>query len=101
MTEQNSNLEEHFKIMKILEGRNKIILHNNNCIIEIIAFYENVLLNDIIKPFLFNENYDRNLEIKDIINDRLSFMDRFKIICKIAKTYDIPNFKQFDDYIKM
>ena len=100
-TEQNSNLEEHFKIMKILEGRNKIILHNNNCIIEIIAFYENVLLNDIIKPFLFNENYDSNLEIKDIINDRLSFMDRFKIICKIAKIYDIPNFKQFDDYIKM
>lgn len=44
-------LQEHFKDMKIIEGRNKIILHNNNCIIETIAFYEHVLLNDIIKPF--------------------------------------------------
>ena len=70
-------------------------------IIETIAFYEHVLLNDIIKPFLFNENYDAYLEIKAIISDRLSFMDRFKIVCKIAKNYNIVRFKQFDDYIKM
>lgn len=93
--------QEQFKVTKIIEGRNKIILHNNNCIIETIAFYEHVLLNDIIKPFLFNENYDTYLEIKDIISDRLSFMDRFKIVCKIAKTYNLANFKKFDDYIKM
>lgn len=94
-------LQEHFKVMKIIEGRNKIILHNNNCIIETIAFYEHILLNDIINPFLFSENYDINLEIKNIISDRLSFMDRFKIVCKIARTYNIARFKQFDDYIKM
>lgn len=28
-------------------------------------------------------------------------MDRFKIVCKIAKNYNIVKFKQFDDYIKM
>lgn len=94
-------MKDYFKVTKIIEGRNKIILHNNNCIIETIAFYEHVLLNDIIKPFLFNENYDTHLEIKDIISDRLSFMDRFKIVCKIAKNYNIVRFKQFDDYIKM
>lgn len=44
-------MKEHFKAMKIIEGRNKIILHNNNRIIETIAFYEHILLNDIIKPF--------------------------------------------------
>lgn len=33
----------YFKAMKIIEGRNKIILHNNNCIIETIAFYEHIL----------------------------------------------------------
>lgn len=94
-------MKDYFKVTKIIEGRNKIILHNNNCIIETIAFYEHVLLNDIIKPFLFNENYDTHLEIKAIISDRLSFMDRFKIVCKIAKNYNIVRFKQFDDYIKM
>lgn len=94
-------MKEHFKTMKIIEGRNKIILHNNNCIIETIAFYEHILLNDIIKPFLFNENYDTQLEIKTIISNRLSFMDRFKIVCKIAKNYDISRFKQFDNYINM
>ena len=28
-------------------------------------------------------------------------MDRIKIVCKIAKNYNIVRFKQFDDYIKM
>ena len=92
---------EAMKNANIVNGRNKIILHNNNCIIETIAFYEHVLLNDIIKPFLFNEKFDMNTDIKEIISDRLSFMDRFRIVCKIAKIYNIPNFKKFDDYIRM
>lgn len=98
---QNIEIQKHFETIKIIEGRNKIILHNNNCIIEIIAFYEQVLLNDIIKPFIFNKNYDTYSEIRDIISDRLTFMDRFKIVCKIAKIYNITKFKQFDEYIKM
>ena len=53
-----------------------------------------VPINDIINPFLFTENYDSNSDIKDIISDRLSFMDRFRIICKIAKIYNINNFKK-------
>ena len=98
---QYMEIQEHLKVMKIIEGRNKIILHNNNCIIEIIAFYEQVLLNDIITPFLFNDNYSVYSEIKELVSDRLSFMDRFKIVCKIAKIFNISNFKKFDDYIKM
>ncbi len=98
---ENDSFHETMKNANMINGRNKIIIHNNNCIIETIAFYEHVLLNDIINPFLFTENYDSNSDIKDIISDRLSFMDRFRIICKIAKIYNINNFKKFDKYIKM
>lgn len=73
------------EMMHMFNRRNKIILYNNYCILETVAFYENILLDDIIKPFFFNDNYNRYPDISELIEERLSFMDRFKIVKKIAK----------------
>ena len=81
--------------------RNKIILHNNYCILETVAFYENILLDDIIKPFFFNDNYNRYPDISELIEERLSFMDRFKIVKKIAKKIGVSDFKKVDAFIKL
>ena len=98
---KEKNLEGSIKAMEIMEGRNKIISHNNLCIIETITFYELILLNDIIKPFLFNENYNKFPQIAELFSERLSFMDKYQIVCRIAKEYKVDNFKKFDDYIRM
>ena len=93
--------EEFMKVEKLFKRRNKFIMHNNYCILETVAFYENIFLNDIIKPFIFNNNYDKYIEISSLICDRLNFMDRFKIVKKIGKLYDITDFKNFDKFIEM
>ena len=98
---KNSKINETLKIIEIINGRNKIIENNNICILETIIFYENIILNNIIKPFLFNENIDKHHGIIEIIQERLSFMDKYKIVCKIAKDLKIQNFKKFDNYIKL
>jgi hypothetical protein len=95
------DLEEIEKVNRIFERRHKIIRHNNCCIIDTISFYENFLLNNIIKPYIFNDNYDTCDGVSDLISDRLSFMDRFKIVCKIAKEHNIKNFKSFDKLVEM
>ena len=89
------------EMSNIIEGRNKIISNNNICIIETITFYEIILFNDIIKPFLFNKNLDKFPWIEELISEKLSFMEKYKIVCKIAKEYGITNFKRFDDYIRL
>lgn len=86
---------------KIIEGRNKFITHNNMCIIENISFLDYIFLDVIIKPVLFNSNYETINGIRDIIVDRLSFMDKYKIICKIADFYGIQRFKKIDTFISM
>lgn len=96
-----NELKDFEKTIRLFERRHKIIRHNNCCIIETISFYENVLLNNIIKPYLFTENFDICDGINELISDRLSFMDKYKIVCKIAKKNRINNFKEFDKLIKM
>ncbi|MBQ6149821.1 hypothetical protein IJI86_02495 [Candidatus Saccharibacteria bacterium] len=88
-------------IVKLFDRRQKILAHNNTCIIEITSFYENVLLNDIIKPFLFNGNYNDHEDIAIYIGNKLNFMDRFKIVSKIAKINNIERFKKFDNFIEL
>ena len=89
------------EVMYMFNRRNKIILHNNYCILETVAFYENILLDDIIKPFFFNDNYNRYPDISELIEERLSFMDRFKIVKKIAKKIGVSDFKKVDAFIKL
>lgn len=79
----SENLNQHFALLRIFERRNKILMYNNYCVLETIAFYENVFLNNIIRPYLFSENYYKYPEVANLINDRLSFMDRFKIVKKM------------------
>lgn len=89
------------KDFKIIEGRNKFITYNNMCIIENIYFLDHIFLDVIIKPVLFNSNYETINGIRDIIVDRLSFMDKYKIICKIADFYGVQRFKKIDTFISM
>jgi len=95
------NEAEMNKIMRLFERRQKIIRHNNSCVIETVAFYENFLLFHIIKPYFFNNNYDNCEKIKKYMRDRMTLMDRFEIIVDIAKSKKIENFKGFDTFIKM
>ncbi len=101
MIKNEEDFKEAIQNIKLLEGRNKIIQNNNTCIIETIAFYEYALLDDIIKPYLFNENYDNCPEVDEILSEKLSIMDKYKIVCKIAKKLEIENFKRFDKFIKI
>lgn len=98
---EDINIEKSLKIANIMEGRNKFILNNNMCIIETISFQDNVILNDIIKPVIFSDNYNNIPGISDIFIDRLSFMDKFKIMCKIADYNKVERFKKIDKYLKM
>lgn len=101
IAKKDINMEKLFNISKIMEGRNKFILNNNMCIVETTAFLDNTMLNAIIKPTLFKENYNTIPGISDIFIDRLSFMDKYKIVCKIADFYNIERFKKIDPYLKM
>lgn len=98
---ENINVEQSLKIANIMEGRNKFILNNNMCIVETISFQDNIILNNIIKPTIFNDNYNDIPGISDIFIDRLSFMDKFKIMCKIADYNKVDRFKKIDKYLKM
>ena len=71
------------------------------CIIETISFLDSIILNNIIKPVIFNNNYNDIPGISDIFIDRLSFMDKFKIMCKIADYNGVDRFKKIDKYLKM
>lgn len=95
------NIEKSLKIANIMEGRNKFILNNNMCVIETVSFQDNVILNDIIRPVIFSDNYNDIPGISDIFIDRLSFMDKFKIMCKIADYKKVDRFKKIDKYLQM
>ena len=95
------NIENSLIIADIIEGRNKFIINNNMCIIETISFQDNVILNDIIKPVIFSDNYNLIPGISNIFIDRLSFMDKYKIMCKIADYHKVKKFKKIDKYLKM
>ena len=97
----NDCFAEAMENMRIVERRDKIMRWNNSCVIETVAFYEHVLWDDIIIPFSFSPRDSGNSDIRSIIGEKLSLMDKFKIVCKIAKTGGVSNFKQFDDYIEM
>ncbi len=85
---------DYDEMLKLFIGRNKLIQHNNYCIIEIIAFYDHVFFDKIIKTYLFNENIDINDDIKDDIKDSMSFNTKYKIVKKISKKLKIEPISQ-------
>lgn len=99
--EKDINIEKALEITNIMDGRNKFILNNNMCIIETISFQDNIMLNNIIRPVIFSNNYDDIPGINAFFIDRLSFMDKFKILCKIADYNGVDRFKKIDKYLKM
>lgn len=103
MNSNDSDLKQALEVQRIFDRRNKIILHNNYCILETIAFYDNIFFNNIIKPYLLTDKFDKNEKINKIIVDRFSFMDRYKIIKEIAKEFCITTLsqKQFEIFINM
>ena len=101
MCEKNTEIDEFLKINKIVDGRNNFVLHNNMCIIETISFYDHIFLNNIIKPVIFSNNYEQIDGVSDIFIDRLSFMDKYKLVCKIADYNHVCRFKKIDEFIKI
>ncbi len=99
----SANLKQALEVQRIFDRRNKIILHNNYCILETIAFYDHIFLDNIIKPYLLTGNFDKNVKIKKIIVDRFSFMDKYKIIKEMAKEFNITPLSQkhFEIFIDM
>lgn len=99
----STDLKQVLEMQHIFDRRNKIIVHNNYCILETIAFYDYIFLNNIIRPYLFTDKFDKNEKIKKFVVDRFSFMDKYKIIKEIAKEFNITLFsqKQFEIFINM
>lgn len=99
----STDLKQVLEMQHIFDRRNKIIVHNNYCILETIAFYDHIFLNNIIRPYLFTDKFDKNEKIKKFVVDRFSFMDKYKIIKEIAKEFNITLFsqKQFEIFINM
>ncbi|MGN0993247.1 MAG: hypothetical protein ACI4PE_04935 [Bacilli bacterium] len=44
MNSNNSDLTQVLEVQRIFDRRNKIILHNNYCILETIAFYKKIMV---------------------------------------------------------
>lgn len=93
------NTAKSLKIMNLIDERNKFILHNNMCIIETVAFYDKVFLDLIVKHELFKEKISTIIGIEKVFIDRLSFMDKFKVVCKIADYYKVKRFKKVDNFL--
>lgn len=103
---ENKVLEEmvtDLKILGVLKSREKFIKHNNYCILEVVAFYDNFFLDRIIKKYLLTDNCNKNPKIEKIMVEKLNFMDKYKIVKEIAKEHNIDPIsqKQFEDFICM
>lgn len=95
------NIREGILIQSIIDRRDKILSYNNSYPLYIVTFYDNFFLNGIIKPALFNEKSDKYEQALEIIFDKLTFMDKYKIIGKIANQYKVNRFKPIDKFVKL
>ena len=98
-------IERKFKegmlVQSITDRRDKILSYNNSYPLYIVTFYDNFFLNGIIKPALFNEESDKYEQALEIIFNKLTFIDKYKIVGNIAKQYDVDKFKPIDKFVKM
>ncbi len=101
MSINNRNDKEFEEVIRLFERRRKIMIHNNNCILETVIFYENFFLSHIIKPLFFSENYASYEKMNDFIKNRMNFMDRYKVVLEIARKKGINGIKEFDKFIEM
>ena len=88
------------QIINVFDRRNKIIKHNNYCIIETIAFYETIAFNEIIKQHHINiEVYNDRSTNK--LFEKLSISEKYEIINEIAKEKGIQPFSKskFDTFV--
>lgn len=93
--------KEQIEVIKLFDRRHNIIRHNNSCIVETVSFYEDFLFFSIIKPFFLKESYDKYGKIQKFMQDRMTLMDKFKIVKDIVKNDDLMSFNKFEDFIKM
>lgn len=98
-------IEKKFKegmlVQSLFDRRGKILSYNNSYPLYIVAFYDNFFLNGIIKPVLFNEKSDKYEQALELIFNKLTFMDKYKIVGKIAEQYDVDKFKPIDKFVKL
>jgi hypothetical protein len=98
MCVDNYNLEDEIKNPFL--RRTSLYNSNKSAILEMTAFYESFFLNQIIKPIFFKDNSNSCDSLQKFITNRMTFMDRFKVVKDLAKKYnDIVSFKKFDEYI--
>lgn len=95
------NFKEGMLVQSIIDRRDKILSYNNSYPLYIVTFYDNFFLNGIIKPALFNEKSDKYEQALEIIFDKLTFMDKYKIVGKIAKQCNVDKFKPIDKFVKL
>ena len=95
------NIEK--EIAKNFEKKEKIIEHNNTCILEATIFYENIFLFYIIKKIFLNENFEKNKKMYKFICERMTFSDRYEIIKEFVKNNNIKTISNtdFEFFIKI
>ena len=95
------NFREGILVQSIIDRRDKILSYNNSYPLYIVTFYDNFFLNGIIKPALFNEENDKYEQALEIIFNKLTSMDKYKIVGKIAKQCNVDKFKPIDKFVKL
>lgn len=99
--ETEKKFKEGMAVYSITDRRSKILSYNNSYPLYIVAFYDNFFLNGIIKPALFNEKSDKYEQALEIIFNKLTFMDKYKIVGKIANQCNVDKFKPIDKFVKL
>lgn len=78
----------------LFKRREKILQYNNSCILETVISYEKFFLDNIIRRAYFNDDSLKSKQLTKFLNDRMNFMDRFKLIKEIAAENGIKNISQ-------
>lgn len=78
----------------IFERRKEILNYNNNCILKTVISYEKFFLDNIIKRIYFNDKSWTSKQLTKFLNDRMNFMDRFKLVKEIGLENDIRSISQ-------
>lgn len=95
--------DEDSNIVRLFERRQKIIRHNNICISEIVAYYENFIWQSILKCIFITDKIDYYDKIEKIVIDRITFMDKYKMLVHLAKQNKVTCFSQgkFEKFIEL
>ena len=78
----------------LFKRREEILQYNNSCLLNAVINYEKFFLDNIIRRTYFNDDSWNSTQLTKFLNDRMNFMDRFKLVREIANNNNIKNISQ-------